>query len=84
MPGGRYSPWIFRWHFGRIADSSIGPFSREAREKVVAAEPVNLGQASRVPGVSRADVTGLMLWLELEWRRQKLAGSPGCNAAIKE
>jgi tRNA uridine 5-carboxymethylaminomethyl modification enzyme len=36
---------------------------------------VNLGQASRVPGVSPADVTALMLWLELESRRQKLVNS---------
>jgi hypothetical protein len=28
-----------------------------------------------VPGVSPADVTALMLWLELEGRRQKLVNS---------
>jgi len=31
--------------------------------------PSNLGQASRIPGVSHADVTALMLWLELDSRR---------------
>jgi tRNA uridine 5-carboxymethylaminomethyl modification enzyme len=35
-------------------------------------QPINLGQASRVPGVSPADVTALMLWLELEQRRERL------------
>ncbi|MBW0172915.1 MAG: tRNA uridine-5-carboxymethylaminomethyl(34) synthesis enzyme MnmG [Vulcanococcus sp.] len=55
--------------------SSIGTLSREAREKLAAVQPVNLGQASRVPGVSPADVTALMLWLELEARRQKLVNS---------
>jgi tRNA uridine 5-carboxymethylaminomethyl modification enzyme len=55
--------------------SAIGTLSREAREKLAAVQPVNLGQASRVPGVSPADVTALMLWLELEARRQKLVNS---------
>ena len=47
----------------------IGTLSREAREKLSAIEPSNLGQASRIPGVSHADVTALMLWLELDSRR---------------
>ncbi len=55
--------------------SSIATLSREAREKLEAVQPLNLGQASRVPGVSPADVTALMLWLELEARRQKLVNS---------
>ena len=50
--------------------SSIGTLSREAREKLSAIQPLNLGQAARVPGVSPADVTALMLWLELQSRRQ--------------
>ncbi|WP_415399321.1 tRNA uridine-5-carboxymethylaminomethyl(34) synthesis enzyme MnmG [Synechococcus sp. W4D4] len=47
----------------------IGTLSREAREKLSTIQPSNLGQASRIPGVSHADVTALMLWLELESRR---------------
>ena len=47
----------------------IGTLSREAREKLSAIEPSNLCQASRIPGVSHADVTALMLWLELDSRR---------------
>jgi tRNA uridine 5-carboxymethylaminomethyl modification enzyme len=53
--------------------ASIGTLSREAREKLAAIQPHTLGQASRVPGVSPADVTALMLWLELEQRRRALA-----------
>ncbi|MFM8967065.1 MAG: tRNA uridine-5-carboxymethylaminomethyl(34) synthesis enzyme MnmG, partial [Vulcanococcus sp.] len=53
--------------------AAIGTISREAREKLTAIQPHTLGQASRVPGVSPADVTALMLWLELERRRQSLA-----------
>jgi tRNA uridine 5-carboxymethylaminomethyl modification enzyme len=43
--------------------TAIATLSREAREKLTAVRPINLGQASRVPGVSPADVTALLLWL---------------------
>jgi tRNA uridine 5-carboxymethylaminomethyl modification enzyme len=49
--------------------AAMGTLSREAREKLMALRPTNLGQASRLPGVSPADVTALLLWLELTSRR---------------
>ncbi len=50
--------------------ATIATLSHEAREKLAAVRPVSLGQAGRLAGVSPADVTALMLWLELAKRRQ--------------
>ena len=47
---------------------SIKTLSKESREKLSLVQPATLGQASRVPGVSQADVTALMLWLEIQKR----------------
>jgi tRNA uridine 5-carboxymethylaminomethyl modification enzyme len=49
--------------------AAITTLSSEARERLAAVRPVSLGQASRIPGVSPADVNALLLWLELEKRR---------------
>ncbi len=50
--------------------ASIKTLSREAREKLTDIQPTTLGQASRVPGVSKADITALLMWLELQQRHK--------------
>lgn len=44
--------------------TNIQSLSKEAREKLAKLKPVNLGQASRVSGVSPADITALMIFLK--------------------
>ena len=45
---------------------NIHSLSKEAREKLSKLQPTNLGQASRVSGVSPADITALMIFLRCE------------------
>ena len=44
--------------------ANINSLSKEAREKLAKLQPLNLGQASRVSGVSPADITALMIYLK--------------------
>jgi tRNA uridine 5-carboxymethylaminomethyl modification enzyme len=59
--------------------SSIKGLSLEARQKLNNIKPANLGQASRISGVSPADVSVLMVYLEQVRRERK-----GENAGKQE
>ncbi len=52
--------------------NNIETLSKEAREKLTNSQPKSLGHAAQLPGVSKADLTALLVWLKIE--QMKKAG----------
>ena len=50
----------------------IDTLSLEARENLNKIKPKNFGDASKIPGVSKADLTALLVWLKIrEIKKEK-------------
>lgn len=52
----------------------IPNLKKEAMEKLSRVKPLNLGQASRIPGISPADIWNVILYLEKKKSEKKAAG----------
>ncbi len=53
----------------------IKTISQEAREKLSEAKPINFGHAANLPGVSKADLTALLIWLKLDKQKRLISNN---------
>jgi tRNA uridine 5-carboxymethylaminomethyl modification enzyme len=51
---------------------AIDTLSKEARERLSKVRPLTVGQASRIGGVNPADINALLVYLEIQARRQAM------------
>ena len=56
--------------------NDIQTLSKEAREKLTICQPKSLGHAAQVPGVSKADLTALLVWLRIEQMKKTERKNP--------
>ena len=56
----------------------------EARQKLNAVKPLNFGQAARISGVSPADITALMIYIETHKRRKRHDRTRALIAGLRE
>ncbi len=54
---------------------NIDTLSLEARENLNKIKPTNFGDASKIPGVSKADLTALLVWLKIKEIKKEKANS---------
>ena len=63
--------------------SSVPSLRMEARQKLLKIRPATLGQASRISGVSPADISILMVWLKRRGAASEGDGLVG-SAAVQQ
>ncbi len=56
--------------------NDIKTLSKEAREKLSISQPKSLGHAAQLPGVSKADLTALLVWLKIDQMKKSEKKDP--------
>ena len=54
----------------KIDYSTIKTISQEGREALNTKRPKTFGEAAQIPGVSKADLTALLVWLKIQKQKK--------------